>query len=681
MDAAGEGGLKLIEAAARANLALLEYRLGKNAAARALCEELLLPNDLPPLTRGPVLDTLASIALSEARYEEAGRLIDEVAAIVRETGDTTFLSVDSVATAATYHAAIGDNSEAHRCLTSGVHKAEKRGDDASRAKLLLLRAELSFGQGNVEAGLQDIDAAKASRHRPSVETLALSARVRAVSYAARGNRIDAGTDYSRAMRIFRRSGDRPSLATTLHSRDRWLGDGTQLVLHGGTKDRVVERVASSLGLLADLAAYPDILAVEASHTLRRLARSVSCLPSAAVGASTPPSSEFESVELGEIGGKQYFLHCDLTNGTHAHREIVRFAIRLIRNAVTAEQALLRMTEATLGPAVEEETVEGTAGVYASVQMKELLATARHAARTDLPILILGETGTGKEVLATEIHAASKRAKQAFIPFNVTAVSRDLVESQLFGAKKGSFTGATHDTKGLLREAEGGTVFLDEIGEMSLDVQPKLLRFVEQGEIQPVGERPQHVDVRIIAATNASLQDLVRQGRFREDLFQRLRVVPLTIPPLRDRREEIPALTRHFIAKHAESAGRPVPDIAPRALERLVAADWPGNVRQLNNELKRVVALLPEGATIEVDHLSPELQRPPLPRPLAFDAPTGHVNVNLDRPLVHVMDDVERATIERVMMVCSGNQSEAARRLGITRKGLYLKLKRLGLVPD
>jgi DNA-binding NtrC family response regulator len=326
-------------------------------------------------------------------------------------------------------------------------------------------------------------------------------------------------------------------------------------------------------------------------------------------------------------------------------------------------------------------VEGTAGVYASVQMKELLATARHAARTDLPILILGETGTGKEVLATEIHAASKRAKQAFIPFNVTAVSRDLVESQLFGAKKGSFTGATHDTKGLLREAEGGTVFLDEIGEMSLDVQPKLLRFVEQGEIQPVGERPQHVDVRIIAATNASLQDLVRQGRFREDLFQRLRVVPLTIPPLRDRREEIPALTRHFIAKHAESAGRPVPDIAPRALERLVAADWPGNVRQLNNELKRVVALLPEGATIEVDHLSPELQRPPLPRPLAFDAPTGHVNVNLDRPLVHVMDDVERATIERVMMVCSGNQSEAARRLGITRKGLYLKLKRLGLVPD
>jgi DNA-binding NtrC family response regulator len=329
----------------------------------------------------------------------------------------------------------------------------------------------------------------------------------------------------------------------------------------------------------------------------------------------------------------------------------------------------------------EASADASYGLFISSEMRALLQTAQHLARTDLPILILGETGTGKEVLATEIHAASKRAKQAFIPFNVTAVSRDLVESQLFGAKKGSFTGATHDTKGLLREAEGGTVFLDEIGEMSLDVQPKLLRFVEQGEIQPVGERPQHVDVRIIAATNASLQDLVRQGRFREDLFQRLRVVPLTIPPLRDRREEIPALTRHFIAKHAESAGRPVPDIAPRALERLVAADWPGNVRQLNNELKRVVALLPEGATIEVDHLSPELQRPPLPRPLAFDAPTGHVNVNLDRPLVHVMDDVERATIERVMMVCSGNQSEAARRLGITRKGLYLKLKRLGLVPD
>jgi DNA-binding NtrC family response regulator len=681
MDAAIEGGLKFTEAAARANLALLEYRLGRNETARALCNELLSSQDLPPLTRGPVLDTLAAVALAEAQYDVAGGLISQVEAIVLATGDATFLSVDAAVTAASYHEAVGNIIEAQNRLNAGVRKAETRGDEASRARLLLMRAELQFGQHDVEGGLAAIDEARLSRHRPSVETLALSARVRAISHAARGNRIDARAEFARAARIFRRSGDRPSLLATVRSRSRWLGEGVQLALQGGTRDRVVERVSSSLGLLADLAAYPDILAIEASQTLRRLAPSVSCVPGTSrleVGVST---SEVESLDLGVIGEKQYFLHCDFTKGTHAHREIVRFASRLIRNSVSAEQALLRLNEAALGEAVEEEAVEGTAGLYASALMRELLATARHAARTDLPILILGETGTGKEVLAAEIHAASKRSRQAFIPFNVTAVSRDLVESQLFGAKKGSFTGATHDTKGLLREAEGGTVFLDEIGEMSLDVQPKLLRFVEQGEIQPVGERPQHVDVRIIAATNASLKDLVQQGRFREDLYQRLRVVPLTIPPLRDRREEIPALTRYFVRKHAEAAKRPIPDISPRALERLVAADWPGNVRQLNNELKRVVALLPEGATIEVDHLSPELQRPPLPQPLAFDTPAGRVNVNLDRPLEHIVDDVERAAIERVLTVCSGNQSEAARRLGITRKGLYLKLKRLGLATE
>jgi hydrogenase-4 transcriptional activator len=327
---------------------------------------------------------------------------------------------------------------------------------------------------------------------------------------------------------------------------------------------------------------------------------------------------------------------------------------------------------------EDAYTEGVKGLYVSDEMKRLLHTAQMLAHSILPILILGETGTGKEVLAADMHALSRRSKQPFIPFNVTAVSRDLLESQLFGARRGSFTGAVSDMKGLIREAEGGTIFLDEIGEMSLELQPKLLRFVEQGEIQPVGERPQHVDVRVIAATNASLRDLVREGRFREDLFHRLNVVPLRVPPLRDRREEIPTFVRHFVAKHAADAGKPVPDIAPVALERLVAADWPGNVRQLNNELKRIVALLPEDAIIEIAHLSPEVLAPPTTPLFASAGPSSRVSIALGRPLDHVVGEAERAAIEHAWVQAGGNVSEAARSLGVTRRGLYLKRQRLGM---
>ena len=321
--------------------------------------------------------------------------------------------------------------------------------------------------------------------------------------------------------------------------------------------------------------------------------------------------------------------------------------------------------------------EGRKGLYISTEMRRLHATIRRVAASDFPILILGETGTGKEVVAEEVHDMSGRAREPFVPFNVTAFPRDMLEGQLFGYRRGAFTGAVSDSKGLIRQAEGGTLFIDEIGELSLDLQPKLLRFLESGEIQPLGERPQKVNVRVVAATNARLEELVREGRFREDLFYRLNVVSLTIPPLRDRREEIPTLVNHFLTVHAKQAGKFIPQLTPQVLERLSAYDWPGNVRQLTNELKRIVALSDENELVDVGHLSPIIRTPAASPPSAATDSTS-VNVKLDRTLQEMYDDLERAAIARAMEQSRHNQADTARLLGITRKGLYLKRRRLGL---
>jgi len=320
--------------------------------------------------------------------------------------------------------------------------------------------------------------------------------------------------------------------------------------------------------------------------------------------------------------------------------------------------------------------EGKVGLYVSTEMKRLLSTIRRVAPSDLPVLIAGETGTGKEIVAQEVHELSKRAQQRFVAFNVSAVPRDMLEGQLFGYRRGAFTGAVSDAKGLIREAEGGTLFIDEIGDLDADLQPKLLRFLESGEIQPLGERPQCVDVRIVAATNARLDDLVKQGRFREDLYYRLNVVSLNVPPLRDRREEIPTLVNHFLTSHARRAGKLIPQLTPQALERLSAYEWPGNVRQLTNELKRIVALSEDDELVDVVHLAPAIRTPsPSPTPPPADGST--VSVGLDRPLQQMYDDVERAAIARAMARSRNNQADAAQLLGITRKGLYLKRRRLG----
>jgi transcriptional regulator with PAS, ATPase and Fis domain len=310
------------------------------------------------------------------------------------------------------------------------------------------------------------------------------------------------------------------------------------------------------------------------------------------------------------------------------------------------------------------------------KMAELMSFGRRVARTNVSVLITGESGTGKEILARAIHGYSTRAEKPFVPLNCTAVPRELLESQLFGYRRGAFTGADRDNPGLIRAAREGTLFLDEIGELGLDLQPKLLRFLESGEINPLGEpSPLNIDVRIIAATNSNLEELVQQGRFREDLFYRLNVIRLTIPPLRERRDEIPALVHHFVARAAQEFGKGRVRVAEETMEHLLLYPWPGNVRQLNNELRRMVALAEPDAVLLPGTLSNDILRA---TPKAARSTVPELAVPLTDKLVPTLTRIEREMIKAALKTNQGRVDAAAKALGISRKGLYLKRQRFGL---
>jgi len=296
---------------------------------------------------------------------------------------------------------------------------------------------------------------------------------------------------------------------------------------------------------------------------------------------------------------------------------------------------------------------------------------------DLTVLITGESGTGKELVARAIHVGSHRGAALFLPYNCTTTGRELADSQLFGHRRGSFTGAVSDQPGLVRSAAGGTLFLDEIGDIALDVQPKLLRFLEHQEILPIGDtRPQRVDVRVLTATNADLEQRVAEGKFREDLYYRLSVIRIHVPPLRDRREEIPLLSTYFLREASERLGKPDIQLSSETLDVFAQYWWPGNVRQLKNEIQRAVALSAAGGAVEPAHLSPEITATRLTSPsmVGWRASGTRSAANL----ASAVEQVERDMIQAALDRSGGNISETARTLGLTRRGLYLKLRRLGL---
>ncbi|HEX6241996.1 MAG TPA: sigma-54 dependent transcriptional regulator, partial [Polyangiales bacterium] len=313
--------------------------------------------------------------------------------------------------------------------------------------------------------------------------------------------------------------------------------------------------------------------------------------------------------------------------------------------------------------LEAELLLSRSLVFAAPAMKQLALLTQRVASKDVTVLISGESGTGKERLAEALVRGSTRAERPFIRFNCAAISPELAEAELFGHSKGAFTGAVKSRAGLFREAHTGTLFLDEVGELDLRTQAKLLRVLQEGEVRPVGEdRPVAIDVRIIAATHRNLEQCVREGSFREDLLYRLKVVQLTLPPLRERVDDIEVLAGHFLSEFGRRYGAGPYTLTPELRARLVAYRWPGNVRELANAMESLVALSPAA----------ELDATLLPGVGEGDTPA--IRANLDARLAAY----ERGLLVEAIEAAHGNRTEAAKLLGIGRATLYEKLKRYGI---
>ncbi|PYI82293.1 MAG: hypothetical protein DME26_18205 [Verrucomicrobia bacterium] len=298
-------------------------------------------------------------------------------------------------------------------------------------------------------------------------------------------------------------------------------------------------------------------------------------------------------------------------------------------------------------------------VFQSTAMKEVLRTVERVAPSDVSVLLTGESGSGKEVIADLLHAMSPRCKGPIIKINCAALPRELIESELFGSTKGAFTGAQADREGLFRQAEGGTLLLDELSEMPIDTQSKLLRVLQEKEVRPVGGRVSYkTDCRIIASTNRLVEDAIREGKMREDLYYRIGAVTVYLPPLRDRRDDILPMANAFLKRYAAQAGRVLTGFSPEAAELVRNYEWPGNVRQLQNEIQRAV-LMAEGNVVESQDLS-----------ISTAIATSQMN---DEKLT-LMEAMERNAIVQMLKDTRGNKLETAKRLGIGRQTLYNKIK-------
>ncbi len=322
-----------------------------------------------------------------------------------------------------------------------------------------------------------------------------------------------------------------------------------------------------------------------------------------------------------------------------------------RKTLTEEASSLRSALTTMSG--------GAAPVFQCSAMKAVMRTIERVAPSDVSILITGESGTGKEVVADLVHSLSRRIKGPFIKINCAALPRELIESELFGSVKGAFTGAQGDREGLFRQAEGGTLLLDELSEMPIDTQSKLLRVLQEKEVRPVGGRTSYkTDCRIIAATNRLVEEALKEGKLREDLFYRISAITIPLPPLRERRDDILPLAIAFLKRYASQADRVLTEFTPAAAERMRKYAWPGNVRQLQNEVQRAV-LMCEGKVVDAHDLS---------------ITTADLAAQPENQNLTIMEAMERTKIIEVLKETNGNKLETAKRLGIGRQTLYNKIK-------
>jgi transcriptional regulator with PAS, ATPase and Fis domain len=305
------------------------------------------------------------------------------------------------------------------------------------------------------------------------------------------------------------------------------------------------------------------------------------------------------------------------------------------------------------------------------RMLEIMDLVERLRMSSATVLLQGETGTGKELLAEALHASSPRSANPLVTINCAALSKDVLESELFGHVRGAFTDAKSDKVGLFEKADGGTIFLDEIDKTPREFQERLLRVVDQGEIKPVGaNQVKRIDVRILCASNRPLREEVEAGRFLKDLYYRLRVILIDLPPLRERKEDVPLLVDHFLRHFTEKSSKKIAGVAPDAMTHLIGHSWPGNVRDLRHEVERAVAMADDGALIRTEHLSPEI------RPSRSMVPS--MILGGDQSLQGLIENIEKDLVVNALKKTAGNRSHAAKLLGISRRGLLNKISRYAI---
>jgi len=567
---------------------------------------------------------------------------------------------------------------------------ERRQYRALRTSLLCARAR-ALGRGG--------------QHQQAQSTLALAVRVcpkgavdplivleasKAICLTLQGDRSAGAVHFDRALAACR--------AIDHRFHERWIDrDRTALDAaahaHVATPRRHIDPTAAAL-LLTDASTI-----VGAGHSIDLLAHRTAALlentlPSADVDVTNESGCDYQaepsatsqvdadgSVELGLRGSDRRVVIRVRNLKDLGEISIVKSVTDLAQAAVQRADGTEQEGDETLWPRTLIAPGEDLDSIFQSPRMSELLTIAIRLAATDLPVLITGETGTGKEVFARLIHEHSRVKRGPFVPYNCSSVPKDLAESQLFGHRRGAFTGATETFPGVIRAAERGTLFLDEVGDLDLMMQPKLLRFLESGEIHPVGElRPVTVGVRVVAATNGDVDDLVRQGRFRADLFYRLGVAKLTLPPLRERKDEIPALAALFLGRYSRECQRKGLRLGDDFVAALLLYDWPGNIRELSNEIRRAVAMASDGESLTSANLAGPVAdswNRRMPAPTATKSAGFYVS--LEQTLPQAIAELEDRFIQHAMLATGGRVTDAAELLGLSRKGLFLKRRRRGMV--
>jgi hydrogenase-4 transcriptional activator len=639
----------------------------------------------------------AKLAIRRAAYDEALHVADDIA---RTAGAPPGEALQADLTACEALLLAGRLQEAEQRLAASEGRLDPRTSPSSWGEYLRLRGAMHDRAGRPTEAYHDFAQSAnvfellGERYQAALSHLALG------RLAARAGARSAAERYlGQAATVFRSLG----AARDLHETET----AAELLASPGTGEYVGSPVDGDDALvrrLVDAAALPELLARETVAALLEGTQAEAAVvfvatPGgdvrvvAAAGCETEVaralarSASFGNTAYGEGLLSTEALGRDYDGGRFCTvataRPLALPAIRRFRMVTAVARQGFELCGVRERPpqAVEvvnerplEPLVPGF--VVASAAMHRVVEQIQRLKGHDLTVLITGESGTGKDLVARAIHSGSPRSAAMFLPYNCTTTSRELADSQLFGHRRGSFTGAVMDQQGLIRSAAGGTLFLDEVGDLPLDVQPKLLRFLEQGEVMPVGEtRPQRVDVRVLAATNADLEQRVAEGKFREDLYYRLSVIRIHVPPLRERREEIPHLSTLFLREACERLGKPEVQLGSATLDIFAAYWWPGNVRQLRNEVQRAVAMSPPGGTIEPEHLSPDLAAP---MATGSVAQTAVGPVLAPGNLAAAVEQIERGLISATLSSTAGNISETARVLGLTRRGLYLKMRRLRL---